>query len=634
MAGDQPIRRQREMVAKAYSIGRDPIPAASSEKEPDKRDNLFSRSQAIEPPYPLDTLGGLLEISNSLRQNVDSYAVNIEGFGHRFEPAINLEQDDARDQVIDSILAERLRAKRPTGTEDVPLKSLMPNDEEIDSRMDELRLLARVEKVQLEAFFAFAAQDSSFPKLRKLTRQDIEVLGNGFWEVLRNRAGVIARFVYVPAWTVRLRQQVPDPVEIEERIQISKVKFGTIKVSKRFRTFVQVVEDDAKPIYFREFGDPRIYSRETGKRYDDAEALKAAEPNSKPANELIHFQIESPLSPYGVPRWIGNLLSVLGSRSAEEVNYFYFENKAVPPLAILVSGGRLAKSSVGKIEDFIENHLKGRRNFHKILIIEATNPKGAGVEGGPQPQRPMISIEKLKDAQQEDALFQSYDQANMDKVGGSFRLPRLLRGESKDFNRATAEAALRMAEDQVFQPERDDFDFFINSRIMPELNARFWSFRSNSPVARNPEVMGKIAAAFVKEGVLTPEEGRLLAGDIFNRDFAVIKEAWVKQPMQFTLAGIQTGQQAPVGAEKGTMTSGDLAAGGLLRPAQGATPKIPSIESSPEELARALLRIRSAIANAEVDLEKESLGAERSVEVIEVDSATMRELVDVDGGNQ
>lgn len=631
MSGE-PLTRAREVVAKAYSIGRDPLPAASAEKEPNRREDIFSRAQAIEPPYPLETLAGLFEVSNSLRQNVDSYAVNIDAFGHRFEPAINLEQDDARELVIDSILAERLRGKRPIGTEDVPLGPLMPADDEVDAKIKELRLLARVEKAQLESFFAFAAQDYSFPKLRKLTRQDIEVLGNGYWEVLRNRAKVIARFVYVPAWTVRLRQQVGDPIEVKERVQISRVKFGEITVSRRFRTFVQIIDDGSKPIFFKEFGDPRTYSRDTGKKYLDLETMKAEEPNAKPANELIHFQIESPLSPYGVPRWIGNLLSVLGSRASEEVNYFYFENKAVPPLAILVSGGRLAKSSISKIEDFIENHLKGRRNFHKILIIEATSPKGAGVEGGPMPQRPMITIEKLKDQQNEDALFQNYDQANMDKVGGSFRLPRLLRGESKDFNRATAEAALRMAEDQVFQPERDDLDFFINSRILPELNARFWTFKSNSPVARNPEVMGKIAAAFVKEGVLTPEEARLLAGDIFNRDFAVIKEPWVKQPVQFTLAGIQTGQTAPVAAK--ALTTGDLTAGGLLRPAQGATPRVSSIEDRPEELARALLRIRSAIANAEADLEKDALGEERGVEVVEVDGETMRELIDVDDGLQ
>jgi capsid portal protein len=70
-------------------------------------------------------------------------------------------------------------------------------------------------------------------------------------------------------------------------------------------------------------------------------------------------------------------------------------------------------------------------------------------------------------------------------VGSAFRLPKLLRGESKDFNRATAESALRFAEDQVFQPERDEFDFLMNRRLLADMGIRFWRFRSQTPVTRD-----------------------------------------------------------------------------------------------------------------------------------------------------
>ena len=56
-------------------------------------------------------------------------------------------------------------------------------------------------------------------------------------------------------------------------------------------------------------------------------------PSDGPATEILHFRVHNPRSAYGVPRWIGNLLAVLGSRQAEEVNFLYFENKSVPPLA-------------------------------------------------------------------------------------------------------------------------------------------------------------------------------------------------------------------------------------------------------------------------------------------------------------
>src|SRR5688572_32302099 len=44
------------------------------------------------------------------------------------------------------------------------------------------------------------------------------------------------------------------------------------------------------------------------------EAELAADADDGPATEIIHFAIPSSRSPYGVPRWIGSLLSVLGSR--------------------------------------------------------------------------------------------------------------------------------------------------------------------------------------------------------------------------------------------------------------------------------------------------------------------------------
>jgi hypothetical protein len=41
--------------------------------------------------YDPEALCLLMEHANSLRQNVDAYATNIDGFGHRLEPAIDFE---------------------------------------------------------------------------------------------------------------------------------------------------------------------------------------------------------------------------------------------------------------------------------------------------------------------------------------------------------------------------------------------------------------------------------------------------------------------------------------------------------------------------------------------------------------
>lgn len=505
-------------VVKALVVG----PPVQASRSPDDLEARFQSAGALVPPYDPGALCQLMEHSNALRQSIDAYAVNIDGFGHRLEPAIELDAEDADARVAEALFLERsaarARGELPDGT---PLE---PDAEEIQNRRRELLELARLERARLDAFFDACCPDCSFVDLRRRTRQDLETTGNAYWEVLRNFRGEVVRLVHVPSQSMRLMPLDREPIDIVERMRVSPVDFETVPVRKRMRRFVQL-QEGMDAVYFKSFGDPRAVSRDTGRLLSDGEDGAAA-------TEIIHFAIHSPRSPYGIPRWVGALLSVLGSRQMEEVNFSYFENKSVPPLALLISGGRLSESSVPRIERFIEENLNGKANFHKILILEA--------EGGSAEGKAKIELCPLTSAQQQDALFQSYDARNIDKVGAAFRLPRLLRGDSGDFNRATAESALRFAEDQVFQPERDEFDYLVNRTLLADMGIRFWRFRSQTPATRDPERMTDMVEKLVRVGVLTPEEGRVLAGDIFNREFRKLGDDWTKRPITLTLAGIQT----------------------------------------------------------------------------------------------
>jgi PBSX family phage portal protein len=493
---------------------------------------LFGIAGALVPPYDPEALCLLFEHSNALRQNVDAYATNIDGFGHRFDPAIDFDADDADRRVGECIYLERLAAQERG---DLPADAeLEPTRDEVKARRRELVQLARAERARLTSFFESCSFDHSFVELRRRTRQDLEVTGNPYWEVLRNAKGEVARLVYVPSYTVRLLPLDPQPVDVEESVRISPVTIERVATRQRMRRFLQI--QYAQRTYFKAFGDRRVVSRANGEVFESIEALRETRPDDAPATEILHFAISSPRSPYGIPRWIGSLIAVLGSRQMEEVNYLYFENKSVPPLALLVSGGKLSEASVPRIERFIEENLKGKNNFHKVLILEAE-----GAASTNDAARAKIELRPLTEAQQHDALFQQYDERNIDKVGGAFRLPRLLRGDSRDFNRAVADAQLRFAEDQVFQPERDEFDFVINRKLLADMGIRFWRFRSQTPVTRDPERMTDMVEKLVRVGVLTPEEGRVLASDIFNREFAKLGADWTKRPITLTLAGIQTG---------------------------------------------------------------------------------------------
>ena len=524
------VDRVRSLVIKA--LGDDPDVEASSLATERESQQIFSSAEALDPPYSPRSLLHLYEVSAALRPNIDAYAVNIDGHGHRLEPVVDLESDNAEQVVADAILIERMMDADDGAVED-------PTEAEIAARIKDLRRAIRVEKMRADAFLSFVAEAGSFAALRKQTRTEQETTGNAYWEELKDQDGETARFVLAPCVTMRLRKTIPAAVEVDVPYRLSPIKMEKRTVMKRFRTFVQVPSGSRDAVYFKEYGDPRVVSRKSGKVYANAVAMEAAEEGAAPAHAIIHFKIPSMDSPYGIPRWAGAMISILGSRQSEEVNFFYFENKSVPPLAILVSGGRLAKSSVARIEDYIENNLKGRRNFHKILVIEAETTRSPRQDSS-APQRPVLELKPLTDAQQDDALFQQYDKNNVAKVGASFRLPKLLRGDSDEINRATAFAALRFAEDQVFQPERSDFDAWVNGVLFPGMGFYLHRFVSQSPVTREPEAMGKLVALMVQGGILTPAEGRRLASDIFNVDITAIDEDWTRQPMPFTLAGLQT----------------------------------------------------------------------------------------------
>jgi len=522
-----------EPVQKSSVIGEPDASTRTNQVTGDDYATAFTNLGALDPVYDPEMLALLFEHSNSLRQNVDGMAVNVDGFGHRFDPLFDLDAKNVDQRIEDAMLSDRQRALDESGKESP--EAAPPTPEEVKAKKLEITRLMRMEKIRLTHFFEFCSPDTSFVTLRRRSRQDLEVTGNAYWEILRNRMNQIVQFVYVPSFTMRLLPLDLEPIKVKARVRVSELSFDDIEYTTRLRRYVQVVE--ARAVFFKEFGDPRVISSNSGMIYRSVEDLQTAETGILPANEVIHFKIHSPRSPYGVPRWIGNLLAVIGSRQAEEVNFNYFENKSVPPLAILVSGGRMSQTSVDRVTNYIETNIKGKRNFHKVLVIEAEAAGGDSARDS-NASKMKIDIKPLTGAQHNDALFQNYDERNIDKVGQSFRLPRMLRGDIRDFNRSTADAALTFAEMQVFEPERQEFDFIVNRKVLSLLGIRFWRFVSLAPVMRDPAAMSEIIKNLMNAMVLTPEEARELAGDVFNREFRHLKADWVTQPPALTIAGI------------------------------------------------------------------------------------------------
>lgn len=530
-------QRDRRVTVKASLIGKNSAAQSIAEQ-------LFSVGEqvpggALIPPYDPARLYTLFEQVTALRPNIDAYVTNIESFGHHFMPSIDLTTEESDMLIADSMLYERATAD---GVENpLAAKVLQPTQEEIDARKEQLRITARLEYIKLKSFFAFVCPSMSFTELRRQTRQDLEVTGNAFWEIVRNGLGEIVDIYYSSPMYIRLMALDKDPCTVEERVKVTDITWKTRKRRHYYRRFLLYVTGQEVQ-YFKEFGDKRVVSRQTGKYYETLEDLEEQEPEAQPATEIMHFKLHTPASPYGVPRWIACLPAALGTRELDEVNYGFFKSNTVPPLALLCSGGRLGKGVASRIEDFIEEHIKGTKGMNRILVLEAEGQKVPG-ESGPK-ATPRLQFVPLRDAQQQDAVFQNYDSRSEDKIGKTFRLPRILRGDDSQINKATAWASLKLADEQIFEPERETFDEYINRKLLPDMQVSFWSFRSNAPIVRDPEKMVEMLERLVKVGILLPREAREICADVFNRAFTDISEEWTNKPLPFILGQLRKNPEA------------------------------------------------------------------------------------------
>lgn len=552
----------------------------------DSDEKIFGRhaSQILPPPLNPRSLARRYDESYSLRPNIDAYITNIEGFGHRLEPRVDLASVDIDEKLTDAILMEQLHS--PTDS-----KSIGVDPSTLDAKKIEIKHAARIERLRLQMFFENPTIGESFVQFRRRMRRDLEVTGNAYVEVIRNAQNVVTQLTLAPSVNMRLLR-LGKPIRCEQKRRISPIAFTRIPVTRSFRHFIQSVDGTNQVVFFKEIGDPRIVSSKTGKTYVSMKAFQRAEGTRvRPATEMIHVKLDDPQSAYGSPRWQGGIMAVIGGRAAEEVNAAYFDEKTIPPGFLMVSGAPLKKGADKKIEQYLRDHIKGRRNFWSIVVIEAeSKPVGPGQA----PPRARLEWVPMTEQQQQDALYQNYDQRNGEKVGNMFRLPKILRGAMDDFNRSTAQEALRYAEQQVFEPERRSIDDIINDVLFVHMDVKYWRFVSKSPVTRDPERLAEILDTEAVRGSLTVRELRkVISDEVLNMEFEDHQEDWMNQPLKvFEInAKAQSGGAAPGApdAEGGVKVAREPQS--MLQALQGMRDELASAATSGAETEKRLLHM-------------------------------------------
>jgi PBSX family phage portal protein len=379
-----------------------------------------TRDQGIvQPPYVLRTLDRLSQENNTLGPCIEAMVTNIDGTGYSFEA----------------------------------------DDEEADDKDDDTKIDALTE------FFAQPWPGMSFTTIRKKLRRDLHRTGNAYIEILRNPQDEIVFFRWVDAKMMRMLR-LDDAVPVDQTV-IRGGKPVTIKTMTRERRYCQLV-NGVSLMYFKEFGSKRDLHKKT--------AVWAPQGQRLPANmrgtEIMHFiTLPDSHTPYGIPLWVNQTPSVLGSRKAEEFNLEFFDNGGVPPVMILLQGGTLQAETRKAIEQMSTGEAR-RNNRMRVLEVE---PSGGSLENTPQAR---VTVERFGSERQADSMFEKYDEKCELRVRRSFRLPPIFVGQAGDYSFATAFASYTVAEAQVFKPERDEFDEMISVRLLPSMGFDGYSLRS------------------------------------------------------------------------------------------------------------------------------------------------------------
>lgn len=403
-----------------------------------------ARPSIVAPTYDPIALEALMSHNNTLGPCVSAMEVNVAATGWEITPL------DA-----DELGSRGLATEDETDDRD-PEESQDANREEDPEVRRQIQVAT--------AFFLEPWPTVPFTEVRRCVRRDMEITGNGYMEVIRNLAGEIIFLRHLPASRVRLvKLDAPTDVEVQ---MVRNGKTLKTTVPKRERRYAQVVGNQI--VYFKEFGSRRNLHRETGLWESDQNPV----PTDKRANEVIHRIVhKDPYSPYGIPRWVGQLPSVLGSRAAEETNLEYLTAGGIPPMMITVQGGSVA----AELKADIERKFMQRGPKVRAIVVEAFAESGSLDAAGASPK---VTVERFGSERQKDSFFEGYDERCEKRVRKAFRLPPLFLGQAEDYSFASVFASYLVAERQTFSPERKEDDEHLSRTILREMGLDRVKFRS------------------------------------------------------------------------------------------------------------------------------------------------------------
>lgn len=483
---------------------------------------------------------------------INALCVNVYGAGFKLKPTLDPTQPQARDKVRDALAYEKSNGDLDGDAE--------VSDEEVDAALKKYDRRMRNERIFLESFFKNCGSEFSYLEICVKSGQEKHIMGTSYWEVTRGIDGKPRKLMWAPAWSIKAVPLSNEILAVSQPEMKTVLKWDQGVTLRRFRKFIQVDDAGAVVAQYKEYGDPRIMSRNTGKYYATVGDLLAAEETVDnkgtvlPATEILHFAIPYPgSSVYGKPMWTASYPGLAGSRELSEHNRLVVTDQDVPQMMIFVAGARVNDADLARFEEQLNSRKPGSKGVHFFHAISQKNAYSTNSA------TPNFHVEKTKDAQHTDGLGLNYSAQVYNQFLAQYRIPKIALGDASDAEASTIPGMQRLVEGQVYDPERDMFDDRINTTLMPDLGIRCWQYKTLSREPKDPSERAKIISLLTEAGILTPDEGRELAEQIFNRPFEELAGAWSKLPSRLLTAVLQTKNQlvaaAVLGEEEGDLLS-------------------------------------------------------------------------------
>jgi PBSX family phage portal protein len=443
----------------------------------------------IEPEYEYKLILEAAKRNSALNQCIEAYKINMESYGYQLEYA------------------------GPAGKENKPAMQAQKNAAIV--------------------FLDNAGTDKSLRIMRENSRLDKEYLGDRYFEVGRDVLDRPSWIEHIPTMNLRRTKKDKKATEYEVRVRMPDGTIATQQKTKKFCRYVQVSNTGVK-VYFKELDDPRSIDPKTGK-VNEGLAIEDQ------ATEIWADTLYSPGSNYGVPRWIGALPDMLGLRESELVNLNFFRENAIPAMALLISGGALTEESFDKVNNII-NAAKGKDAMNRIVILEAASDDSVGSTDN-APPAPKIELKMLGGDRQSDGNWGEYQTSAKRKIRSAMRLPALYTGDTEEYTKATSQSGIRVAESQVFAPERSLFDEFVNNRLFPRLGITNWTFKSVGPPVYDPDTLSTMIDRFGRHGAMTPNILIKIANKVLDVQIPSVTDKWGDVPFTYTMGMVNSGMQ-------------------------------------------------------------------------------------------